>query len=194
MPARPAKKPAHESSRDRERTRARILSAAQDAFAKKGYAAANIREIAAEAGITGALVLRYFGSKEELFAEAVAATFDLGQVFEGVPPEKLAGGFAAPLFGKQTEADLLGMLLRAAVDPAINPLARKLARERMFKPMKALLGGKDAERRAAIVLSVVTGLWLYRFLLPLEPLAGQADAETVAEVTALLDRLITGKR
>ena len=58
-----------------EPTRQAILQAARVRFATDGYDRATIRAIAADAGIDPSLVMRYFGSKEQLF---VAATdFDL---------------------------------------------------------------------------------------------------------------------
>src|SRR5262245_39016494 len=58
--------------RDAEATRAAILQSARVAFARAGYDGAGVREIAQGAGVTAMLVNRYFGSKEQLFAEAVA--------------------------------------------------------------------------------------------------------------------------
>src|SRR3989441_12646048 len=61
--------------RQKGRTKGRILAAARKHFAASGYERATIRAIAAEAGIDPALVMRYFGNKEKLFA--AAAEFDL---------------------------------------------------------------------------------------------------------------------
>ena len=58
-----------------DRTRAAILAAAQKLFAGQGYELTTVRDIAAMAEIDPALVIRYFGSKEELFARA--AVFNL---------------------------------------------------------------------------------------------------------------------
>ena len=55
-------------------TREAILASAREAFARVGYDGAGVREIAAGAGVTAMLVNRYFGSKEQLFAEVIAAT------------------------------------------------------------------------------------------------------------------------
>jgi len=55
-------------------TREAILTSARRAFARAGYDGAGVREIAAGAGVTAMLVNRYFGSKEQLFAEVLAAT------------------------------------------------------------------------------------------------------------------------
>ncbi len=60
--------------RDAAATRARILAAAMDQFARLGYETASLREIAAEAGVDVALIGRYFGGKEGLFTEALKAS------------------------------------------------------------------------------------------------------------------------
>jgi len=56
--------------RDKEATRAAILSAAEIEFARYGLPGAHIAAIAASAGVTKALVFHYFQSKDRLF-EAV---------------------------------------------------------------------------------------------------------------------------
>src|SRR5215470_6210802 len=61
--------------RDAVATRAAILEAAKGKFAQLGYNA-NLRDIAAEAGVDVALIKRYFGGKEALFTEALRASMD----------------------------------------------------------------------------------------------------------------------
>src|SRR2546427_12570160 len=61
--------------RQKGKTKGRILAAAREHFAAYGYERATIRAIAAAAGIDPAMVMRYFGNKERLFA--AAAEFDL---------------------------------------------------------------------------------------------------------------------
>lgn len=55
-----------------ERTKARIIQAALRLFGERGIEAVSIRDIAAEAGITHALVHRYFGTREELLASVLS--------------------------------------------------------------------------------------------------------------------------
>jgi AcrR family transcriptional regulator len=54
-------------------TRHRILNAAGEVFAEKGYAAATIREICGKAGANLASVNYYFGDKERLYVEVLKA-------------------------------------------------------------------------------------------------------------------------
>lgn len=56
----------------RTATRERIRSAAMRLFAHQGFAAVNIRQISAEAGISIGLVYRHFATKEELYADLIA--------------------------------------------------------------------------------------------------------------------------
>ena len=58
--------------RNASATQAAILSSARQAFARAGYDRVGVREIAKDAGVTAMFVNRYFGSKEQLFAEVVA--------------------------------------------------------------------------------------------------------------------------
>jgi AcrR family transcriptional regulator len=68
-------------SRPRRRTRAeakavtreRLLAAAEDVFARKGYAAASVEEIAATAGYTIGALYAHFSSKQQLFLELLSA-------------------------------------------------------------------------------------------------------------------------
>ena len=64
-----------QKTRKSDRTRAAILDAAQKLFAQHGHDRTTVRDIAAKASIDPALVIRYFGSKDELFVRAAA--FDL---------------------------------------------------------------------------------------------------------------------
>src|ERR1044071_3794931 len=73
MPERPTPDPGKTAKW--QRTRAAILKAAQELFAELGYERTTVRDVAARASIDPAMVMRYFGSKEGLFARASA--FDL---------------------------------------------------------------------------------------------------------------------
>src|SRR3954470_13687983 len=55
----------------RRRTEERILAAAREAFAERGFERTTIRIVAAAAEVDPALVMQYFGSKRELFERAV---------------------------------------------------------------------------------------------------------------------------
>lgn len=62
-----------------------ILAAARRVFIRLGYAAATIREVAAEADVNHASMYRLFQSKEELFEESVAAPLEKAML-HGIEP------------------------------------------------------------------------------------------------------------
>jgi len=55
--------------------RSLVLRAARELFESRGYAAVSTRDIAAHAGVTQALVFRHFGTKADLFVDAVYLPF-----------------------------------------------------------------------------------------------------------------------
>ena len=61
-------------SRNSAATKEAIQRAAVAAFTRSGYDGVGLREIAGAAGVDPRLVGRYFGSKAELFAEALGST------------------------------------------------------------------------------------------------------------------------
>lgn len=66
----PQRAPApEERQRDAERTKARILDAATEVFATKGYAGGRVAEIAQRAGVNHQLITYYFGGKAGLYRE-----------------------------------------------------------------------------------------------------------------------------
>lgn len=63
------------SGRDPDRTRARILAAATDEFARFGLGGARVDRIAAAAETNKRMLYYYFGNKEELFLAVLEATY-----------------------------------------------------------------------------------------------------------------------
>ena len=59
-----------------ERTRAALLDAAETLFFERGWAAMSLEGVAAGAGVTKQTLLRHFGSKEGLLAQAFARGFE----------------------------------------------------------------------------------------------------------------------
>src|SRR4029450_8634055 len=105
-------------ARNADATKAAILEAARERFAASGYHGATVRAIALRAGIDPALVIRYFGSKENLFA--VAAEFDLrlpdmSQLRKAETGAALVGHFFERWEGDDT---LMALLRTAATNEA----------------------------------------------------------------------------
>jgi AcrR family transcriptional regulator len=68
----------------REERRRQILEAALSVFAKKGYHATNVSDVAAQAGVSQGTIYWYFDSKDELFQAATLFAFeDFGEAALG---------------------------------------------------------------------------------------------------------------
>jgi AcrR family transcriptional regulator len=102
-----------------EATRARIVAAAVDEFLEKGYEAAFTRDIARRAGLSEALVFKYFRTKEALY---IAAFDELLARHEGVAGEPGEAGTPSPLAWLRTFA--LGVLEAGPAD-ALATVVRK---------------------------------------------------------------------
>jgi len=93
---------------DGERTRAKILDAAEAQFGAGGYDGVSLRDITEAAGVTLALASYHFGSKDELFeavvarraAEIAAAREARLAALSWPEPAELLDGYMAPLFDK----------------------------------------------------------------------------------------------
>jgi len=94
-----AAKSASVSSRDPERTRERILSAALREFAMNGFTGARVDAIAKRAAINKRMLYHYFGNKEHLFREVLRLKMARRQAWaetlSGDPAESLAFWFEA---------------------------------------------------------------------------------------------------
>jgi AcrR family transcriptional regulator len=63
----------------REQTTSGILDAAEKLFAERGFTAVTVRDIAAEAGVSHALVHRYLGSKQDVYRAMLVRNEDVLQ-------------------------------------------------------------------------------------------------------------------
>jgi AcrR family transcriptional regulator len=76
-------------TRDREKTRRKIVAAARAEFAAKGYAGARMEQIAARAGVNKELIYHYFHGKEALFKEARSEQLADAEASHAVPQAPL---------------------------------------------------------------------------------------------------------
>ena len=157
--------------RDAARTRERILAAATEVFSTRDYTQARLADIAAAAGINQALVVRYFGSKDQLFETVLAALLDANSVDHVRSAETFGADIVRRLLGEDAGArDPLPMVIHAVSDPVAQPIARRLMIEHIVEPLARWIGGEAAHARAAEVLMLCAGLFTYRTLLPLPSL------------------------
>jgi AcrR family transcriptional regulator len=97
---------------DTARTRGKLLAAASEIFAEKGFRDATIAEICLRAGTNIAAVNYHFGSKEALYSEAWRHAF--AQSVQAHPPD---GGVAADAPPEERLRGQVASLLCRIVDP-----------------------------------------------------------------------------
>src|ERR1700756_6079527 len=100
--------------RNAAQTRADILSAARRRFATEGYEPTTLRAIAADVGVDAALVSRYFGSKQDLFATSTEFRIDLPDL-SGADPDDIADMLLPRYFAVWEDDQSFLALLRAAM-------------------------------------------------------------------------------
>lgn len=174
-------------------TKTAILAAARERFAADGYDRATIRSIAADAGIDPAMVMRYYGNKERLFA--AAAEFDLElPALAAVPREEIGTALVTHFLERWERDETLLILLRAGV-------TNETAAERMrsifatqLGPVAAKAEGEagTAHLRAGLVASQILGMALCRFVLAFPPLAAMTRQEIIAWLGPSVQRYLTG--
>jgi AcrR family transcriptional regulator len=181
-------------SRNPERSREAILRAARRHFAREGYQKTTVRAVAAEAEIDPTMVIRYFGSKDDLFAAAVAVDLQLPD-FATLPREQLGRGMVNH-FLRRWEGDLaddtLGVLLRSApTHPCAAERMRTIFTEQVRVAITAVVPDRAAER-AALVASQLLGMALCRYVLKLPGLADAEPDVLVDNLTETLQRYLLG--
>ena len=179
-----------------EETRSAILTAARRRFAGDGYERATIRAIASDAGIDPSMVMRYYGSKEGLFAAAVDVDLRLPPL-TGLPPSRMGEALVRHFLtlwedGATDEgrgAGVLILLLRSAVT---NEAAADRVRTVFASQVASAVGDlDDGETRGALVASQLLGLALCRYILLLPPVVSLSPETLITTVGATVQNYLT---
>ncbi|MFB6723377.1 TetR family transcriptional regulator [Kribbella sp. NPDC056345] len=175
--------------RKSDRTRAAILTAARERFGADGYERATIRAIAADAAIDPAMVMRYFGSKEKLFAEA--AEFDVRVPdLSDVPAAEVGAVLIRHLFARWEEDDTFRVLLRTA---ATNESAAERMRHVFATQLAPVLGRLAVDQptvRAGLVATQAMGFALCRYILRFPPVTALTEDQAVAYLAPTVTRYL----
>ena len=200
MPSKRTSRPAGKGRRGRRAgssgNREAILAAARARFAAVGFDRATIRAIAADAGVDPALVMYFFGSKEQLFLAAIEiATRPVPAVLE--PGRRGLGErlvrFYLDLWDSEETRDAVAAIVRSASShEGAESLVRAFLGSQIFEPLAAELGSPEARLRAVLCGSQLVGLAVTRYLVAVEPLASLDREQLVAAVAPTLDRYLTG--
>jgi AcrR family transcriptional regulator len=173
----------------RRRTEERILAAARQLFGEHGYDRTTIRAIAEAAGSDPGLVMRYFGSKDKLFAQA--ATIPPDGPIAGSPAE-IAGLLTAALSAKLAEEPAAALAAMRAMfshpDAAVEVRAAMTGQQRQIAEQ---LPGEDAVLRSGVIGALTLGLVIGRHLVRLDGLDASPE-ELMAVAGPIIEELANG--
>lgn len=179
--------------RNAEQTRAAILSAARRRFGAEGYERTTLRAVAADVGVDAALVIRYFGSKQQLFASAADFTIELPDL-TGTAPEDIAD-ILLPRFFAVWEDEKFVALLRAAVTSKTSNVAtdtlRKVFADQVAPKLVAATPDHPVQR-VGLTGAFVIGLATTRYVLSYPPVADLSRAELSRWAAPVIRHLLTG--
>lgn len=186
--------PDQQPARRSDATRAAILDAARARFAAEGYGKATIRAIAGDAAIDPSMVMRYFGSKDGLFAAAVdidLALPDLAAADEGEVGELLIRRFLALWEEPPGNAVLLTLLRSSITDEAVTERFRNVFAQQVLPAVLRFGDPADAPRRSGLVVTQLLGIALCRYILRIPPVVALTRDELIADIAPTLQRYLT---
>ncbi|WP_338779045.1 TetR family transcriptional regulator [Streptomyces sp. DG1A-41] len=179
-------------SRRSDATRAAILHAARERFAADGYERATIRTIARDADIDPSMVMRYYGSKEGLFAAAVAVDLKLPDL-DPLPRDEVGSALVTHFLAMWEENEVLTALLRVgATSQAGAERMQGIFRDQLLPVARQVC--PDPEQvpvRAALTSTQLLGLALTRYVLRLPPTVALSRQEIVAWLAPTVQRYLT---
>src|SRR3954452_6241105 len=179
-------------------TRHAIATAAQRQFGERGFAKTTIRSIAEEAGVDPALIMQFFGSKDQLFAQSIRWPFDpveeIGAVIGG--DRTTAGARLVALFLRTWDAErgrnpMVALLRAATTQDAAAGQLRDFLEHELLMPLVEGLHCDSPAVRANLVATHLLGLGVARYALRFQPLAAMHPEEVVALLAPLVQSALT---
>ncbi|GAB3605373.1 hypothetical protein GCM10027413_07820 [Conyzicola nivalis] len=187
-------------SRDADNTRQSLLRAARYRFARDGYAATKVRDIAADAGVNMALINRYFTSKEGLF-EACLERVDQelgGPSTPDMTVDKIVQTVLTKVTASASDDQQLQLLLllRTSGDERADDIRRSILgsfTERLAATAGWRAGDESTDHlllRAQVVIATALGIVMLRSSIKLEPLSAASEEQLTGPLGDLLATLL----
>jgi hypothetical protein len=135
-----------------------VLDSAGRLFGARGYRAVTVRDIASDAGVSAALVMKLYGSKEKLFAAAQPDESLLNEL--DVPATELGAHLIFRVLMRRERGlkEPWAMLPFTIQDSPTPETARVETRDRYLTSIAGLMGDTTPDRRyASLVVALMTG-------------------------------------
>jgi DNA-binding transcriptional regulator YbjK len=165
-----------------EERRAAIVEAARAAFAELGFGKTTIREVARRAGVTHGLVMRHFGSKEQLFLAAVPSPRTLMAEVAGDPktlPARIAKSYVRRMAVSGGNDPFVAMLRAVATEEETAKRLFAAMQEESLEMYRHVIPGPRLEERVASVGAYLIGVTFSRYVFKSGPLASMPDDELI---------------
>ncbi|MGZ9113339.1 MAG: TetR/AcrR family transcriptional regulator [Brevundimonas sp.] len=180
--------------RNAEATRAAILTAARERFARESYDDVGMRDIAGDVGVDAALVSRYFGSKEDLFIAVLDSCENGAELMDG---DRTTFGHRVAheaIYEARSDSKLKGLLvlLRSVGSTKAMELVQRTGNDRFFNPFAEWVGGPDGPVRARLAAAFIMGMAISREITGGFGLNKQECEEMHRRMTRILQDIIDG--
>jgi AcrR family transcriptional regulator len=177
--------------RNASQTRADIVLAARSRFAAEGYERTTLRAVAADVGVDAALLIRYFGSKQDLFGAAADFTIELPDL-SGVDPADIAGILLPRFFAVWEEDETFIALLRAAMTSQVASDALRRVFAEQVAPKLITATPDHPVQRIGLMGAFVIGLAITRYVLVNPPIANLSREELSRWAAPVIQQLLVG--
>lgn len=178
-------------------TRDAILAVARRGFATRGYDATSLRGIAAEAKVDPALVIHYFGTKEELFIAATGLPGELSEIFASLAalplPEfapALVRGYLALVDSDDSRNVILALVRSAVSNDKAAATLREFLTAKLLPVIARRTGHPDARLRASLIAAQLIGIATLRHVIGVEPLAKASPDDIAALVSPAIEQYL----
>ena len=172
-------------------TRADILAAARARFGSDGYERTTLRAVAADVGVDPALVIRYFGSKQDLFAAAAEFTLDLPDLTT-IDPDQVAEALLPRFFAVWEDDTTFLALLRAAMTSPTAADTMRSVFAGQVAPTLAAVTPDHPGQRAGLMGAFIIGLATTRYVLANPAVADLDHDQLIAWAGPVIRHLLVG--
>lgn len=165
------------------------MDAARSLFAQLGYQRATIRSIAQEADVDPGLVMHYFGSKQQLFAQAA---IHQAEELAGSTPEEVAGSMLNMLRDRLANEPVASLaVLRSMLTHNDAASTYQRAAAYRLEQVASTIDAPDANLRASLMSAIVQGVIVQRWLLGPSPLSVAAPVDVIELLKPCFEILLT---
>ena len=174
-------------------TRDRIVASAGKLFSRLGFDRTTIRAVAADAKIHPSLVIRYFGSKEGLFAASMS--FDLCLPDLSLFPARKRGALLARHFltrweGSDSQSELPALLRIAVTHPAGKQKLFQIFAQQLFPSIVKIVPTEHAATAAALIATQAIGLAFTRYVIEVPAVVDLTEDQVIASVGGTFQRYL----